>query len=165
MALSTRESPKSVRAAVLSSRIRMLAGLTSRWITPWPWATARARAKSREGLSWDVLHRVVVVPALDPEVVDGHDARVLELRCGPGLAIEAGHGVVLPAASVLGGEDLEGHPALERELARLVDLPHSSLAEEAQDLEVSELFTRSGRAVWDGADHARSLRDRGSRGP
>ena len=63
-----------------------------------------------EGLPVAEIHRVVAIAALASDVVDAHDARVLEPGGDGGFALEAGQrlGVVL-----LGQDDLEREPTRE----------------------------------------------------
>ena len=84
----------------------------------------------------DQLHGVEVRAVLLAGGVDRHDVGVVQLGRRLGLAAEALHGVggqAQPAA-----EDLEGHLAVERDLARLVDDAHAAAADLADDLEVAE---------------------------
>ena len=68
--------------------------------------------------------------------VDRHDVGVVQLGRRLGLAAEALHR--LGRQSQAGGEHLERHLAVERDLPRLVDDAHAAAAELADDLEIAE---------------------------
>ena len=89
-----------------------------------------------ERLPVDQVHGVEVVAVVLADGVDRDDVGVVQLGRGLGLALEALLG--LGAHAQRGREDLQGHAALERDLAGLVDHAHTATADLAQQLEVAE---------------------------
>ena len=91
-----------------------------------------------EPLALDELHDVIGRLALLADAEDWHDVGVVELRRGPGLALEspAGPGV----AEHLRGQDLERHMPPQRDLLGLVDDAHPAPADLADDAVVAELL-------------------------
>jgi hypothetical protein len=88
-------------------------------------------------LALDVLHGVEVHALFAPDPKDRHDVGVVELAGRLCLIAEA---LQLPRIQ-RGGErqDLEGDPALERQLLRLEDDPHAAPADLADQAEIAEL--------------------------
>ncbi len=86
----------------------------------------------------DVLHDVVVPPVVLADAVDRDDIGVVQPPGGPRLAAEPRQ---------VGGlaQELQGHVAVERLLAGLVDDPHAAPADLADDAEVVEPLRRGGR--------------------
>ena len=82
------------------------------------------------------LHRHVEEAVLLPEVVHGHDVRVVEERRRLRLALEALQGLV--AGVEPGGDRLQGHEAVEDRVPGLVDLAHRPAAELADDLVLAD---------------------------
>jgi hypothetical protein len=68
--------------------------------------------------------------------VHRHDVGVMQLGGGFGFAVEALHGLRRQSESA--AQDLEGHLAIERQLARFIDDPHAAAADLAHDLEVAQ---------------------------
>src|SRR5262249_38839548 len=66
---------------------------------------------------------------------------------GDGLGLEAEAGQRLGAEGLVGGEDLQGHLAAERDLLGEVDLAHAALPELAEDAEVGDVAA-SGVDGW-----------------
>ena len=82
---------------------------------------------------FDILQRQVGLPGLLADLVDLHDAGVLERRHRRGFFAEA---LAVHVAGVGPREDhLEGDDAVQCRLAGLVDDPHAAAAEFAQDFE------------------------------
>ena len=89
-----------------------------------------------EAAALDELHGVVVHAALGADGVDRDDVGVVQAGGGLGLELEP-----LELAGVQGrgeGQDLQGHPAAERDLLGLVDDPHAAAADLAEEAEVAE---------------------------
>ncbi len=85
-----------------------------------------------EGAALDALHRVVeTAVGQAAELVDGHDARVLEAGQHTGLAGEAG---VQLAVGFGQAEQLERHLALEQQVAHQEDRAHATAAQAAEEL-------------------------------
>jgi hypothetical protein len=89
-----------------------------------------------ERASLDVLHREVGDALLLADGVHGDDPGMLQARHGLDLAAKAL--VRARKVQLLGSDQLEGHRAIERLLAREVDHAHAALAEPAQQPEVPE---------------------------
>jgi hypothetical protein len=107
--------------------------LTSRWTTP----RDRQRRLRRQGpraahaalqaLAVHPLHDDVAEAAVLADLVDGDDARVLELGRGARLGQRR-----LARSAVRGPvHELHGHVTVEREMTRLVHAPHAAGADEA----------------------------------
>jgi hypothetical protein len=95
----------------------------------------RAQRTGVDGLAQvrpvEQLHGHVEQPVLLPEVVDGHDVRVVQQGGRLGLALEALERLVAPAE--MDGERLQGDVALENGVVGLVHLAHRAAAELAHD--------------------------------
>jgi hypothetical protein len=76
-----------------------------------------------------------------PEVVNGEDVRVGELRDRSRLALETGER--LGIVGEIGGQNLDGHVAVELGVTGAVDLPHATRAKRRDDLIRSESGTGS----------------------
>ena len=83
-------------------------------------------------LAFEELHDGVGSFTLSPEVVDGEDVRVGELGDRARLALEAGER--LGIVGQIGGEDLDGHVAVELGIPCAVDLAHATGAEVRENL-------------------------------
>ena len=70
------------------------------------------------------------------DLVDGADVGVVDLRGGPRLAQEPP--LLLLGGAALAGEELQGHQAVELQVAGLVDHAHAAAAEALQDLVVRD---------------------------
>ena len=133
----------------------MLPGLRSRWTTPgwWAYSTASATLRIsagglprgeravgqplREALPVDVAHREVVLALVLADLVDRHDAGVVEVAGGLGLGVEP---LDVGLAGELPGQDhLQGHEAVEAHLPGLVDDAHAAAGDLAEDLVVAEV--------------------------
>ena len=74
-------------------------------------------------------------PALAADRMDRHDVRVVQQGRGLGLGLEPLELVrVEPAGQ---GQDLQGDPTAERELLGLIDDPHATAADFAEDPEIA----------------------------
>ena len=93
--------------------------------------------------SLDVLHDDVRRAAVGADFVDGHDVRMVERRRGARLAREARQTLAVAGETLR--EDLDGHGAAERRIARNVDLSHATRPERPDDPVRPERFAR--RAV------------------
>ena len=89
-----------------------------------------------QGRALDQLHRVVVDAVLLARGVDRHDARMVELRCGPRLPVKTPDDLVGKRGPA--GQDLQGHSSIQGELAGLVDDPHAPPSQLVEDLEVAD---------------------------
>ena len=90
-----------------------------------------------EGPAVDELHGVVVHAAITADREDRHDVGVVQLSGGVGLGAEP-----LELAAIEGRrerEHLQGDPAPERDLPRLVDDTHASAADLANQLVIAQL--------------------------
>ena len=74
--------------------------------------------------------------------VDRHDVGVMQLGRRLCLTVEASHRLARQAQA--GGQDLERHLAVERDLPRLVDDAHAATADFPDDLEIAEPSVRNG---------------------
>ena len=104
-------------------------------------------------MALDVLHGVVVYAAVAADGMDVDYVGVVERGGRPGLVLEA-----LEAAGVeCGGEgdDLQGHPAVERGLLGLVDHAHPAAADLAEDAVLAHHSIGSGRGVFSGRPSGR----------
>ena len=128
---------------------RMLAGFTSRWMTPCLCAKSRPRQTSitmvrsfsgsgrrsagimasARSMPVEQLHGDEDRPVRLAQLEDGDDVGVLQPRGGPRLALEAHAGVLV--GQELGADGLERHQAVEDGVARLVDGAHGAAAEDA----------------------------------
>ena len=88
----------------------------------------------------DVFHREVAAPVGGlAEQVDVRDVRMAQGRGGARLPLEPREVVRLHRAAM---EHLDGDVAVEPQVAGEIDLPHAAAAEQAGDLERSELRVR-----------------------
>ena len=97
-----------------------------------------------EAAAGDQLHREVVLALMLADLVDRDDAGVVEQRDGLGLVLEAAELGV--AGEQAGPDHLQGHRAVERDLAGLVDDAHAAAAQLAPDLVIAEVA--DGGAAW-----------------
>jgi hypothetical protein len=108
-----------------------------------------------ETLSFDQLHgdEVVLraVDLTDSDLVHDDDVRVIETRRGLRLLDEAPHPLL--AAGQVGGEHFQRDVAVERGVARAVDLAHSPAADPLDD-PVSPERSAAGQALSIGPGHA-----------
>ena len=126
--------------------MKMLAGLTSRWMTPRLWAYSSPSQISiarsdfprqahflgpsqppLEILPFEVLHRQVRLPLVLAEIVDGDDVLVRQLTGGASLAKE-------PLAHLRvrfdrARDDLDRDDALDQRIEGPVDDTHAALTE------------------------------------
>ena len=87
----------------------------------------RSASRSAEAAARDQLHGEVALAVVLADLVDRHDAGVVEQGDGLGLVLE-------PAQLVVAGQDagpdhLEGHGPVEADLAGLVDDAHAAAAQ------------------------------------
>ncbi len=163
-----RARPKSViLARFVRSSIRILPGLTSRWIKPAAWAACRASATSAtqaatcrglgpvrrgdrftQGPTRDVLHHQVrqTVRRVDHRV-NHHDVIVLEARGMLGLAHQS-----LPVGlfGLVGPEHLESNQPMQRLVPGAIDDPHASaaqLVQQAIGTQPTQVSRRPGRTA------------------
>ena len=157
-----RASEKSVsltRSTPFSSR--MLAGLTSRWISPWAWAAAKPAAvcmpirsdlrdRQRAAVSasrcctrrpGDVLHHQVRQALELLDGVDGDDVLVPDRGGGPGLAREPLAGRA--ADRQLRGQHLDRDDAMQPGIERLEHDAHAAAADFLQHLVVIDAAERA----------------------
>jgi hypothetical protein len=78
-------------------------------------------------LEHEKVHAVLV-----PDIVQGADVRMAQLRDRFGFAVESRAEGFVPGQ--IRGQDLDGHRALEAGVAGLVDLAHAALAQRRDDL-------------------------------
>jgi hypothetical protein len=88
-----------------------------------------------ERLAVDELHRVVMHPTLASDGVDRHDVRVVQERRGLGLGLEP---LELTGVEPTGkGQYLERDTPVQRELFGLVNDPHATATDFADDPEIA----------------------------
>src|SRR5881394_3686567 len=75
-------------------------------------------------LTVDELHDDVIEPGVVADIVDGADARVIELRREPRFDVESPARVRIAAHG--GAYDLDGHYSPEAGVARSIDLAHAA---------------------------------------
>jgi hypothetical protein len=81
----------------------------------------------RERLALEQLHDQKVVSVVLPDVVEGTDVRMVQLRDRSRLALETD--AQLFVAGEFGRKDLDRDAAIEARIARAIDLAHSAGAE------------------------------------
>jgi hypothetical protein len=81
-----------------------------------------------------------------PRVVGNDDVGVLELADRFDFALETGRGPFV--AEPVGGQQLDGHPAVEVRLPRLVDRAHSPFAKLGHQLITVQLWQRPRGRRW-----------------
>jgi len=107
LSFSSLAMPKSASSAQLGEGIRILAGLISRWITPWEcayvsalstWPISRsdsircdrlAEHVAQRDATIDILHNKVQQAIMLAEIIDWEDIVMLERGNGTGLTLEA----------------------------------------------------------------------------
>jgi len=94
-------------------------------------------------LARDELHRIVPQIAVLADLEDRHDVGVVQLRRRARLAAEPLHRRAVPRP--LRRQDLERHPAAERDLLGLVDHSHTASPHLAEDPIVAHLLGQPGR--------------------
>ena len=90
-----------------------------------------------EALPLDEAHREVMLALVLADLVDRHDARVVEVGRGLGLGVEA---LDVGVVGELAGQDhLQGDGAVEAHLPGLEDDAHAAAGDLADDLVVAEV--------------------------
>ena len=140
---------------------RMLPGFRSRWITPRWWAYSIASAtftissaasrggsgpsarRWREALPLDEAHAEVMLALVLADLVDRHDAGMVEVGGGLGLGVEP---LDVGLVGELAGEDhLERDGPIQADLPGLEDDAHAAAGDLADDLVVAEVADAGGR--------------------
>ena len=104
---------------------------------------AGRRRPLRQALALDEPHAEVMLPVVLADLVDRHDAGMVEVGGGLGLGVEP---LDVGVVGELAGEDhLEGHGAVQADLPRLVDDPHAAAGDLAEQLVVAEAPGMPGR--------------------
>ena len=152
---STLAKPKSSTFTTPSGVILMFAGFRSRWTTPRSCAYSSAsmicfeiatRLVERDWSSLDAIRQRRSFDEREDQParvfgvhdsVNVSDVGMVERSQNLGFALEASHAVGI--AQERRGQDFERDVALERRVARAVDLAHAALAEQGEDFVVTEL--------------------------
>ena len=141
--------PKSSTFTVPSGRSFTFAGLRSRWTIPCSWAASSASAICRaigmasltgigpsrnaigERRTLDELQHERLKSIGFFEAVNRRDVRMIERGEDLRFALEAREPLLIEGEAV--GQDLERDVALERRVARAIDLAHTARAERGQN--------------------------------
>ncbi len=95
-----------------------------------------------EAFSFDEAHREIVLALVLPDLVDRHDARMIEFGGSLGFDIKAADGIVVGELACQ--DHLQGDLAVEAHLTRLEDDAHAAACELADDFVVAEVAN----AIW-----------------
>ncbi len=100
------------------------------------WRQRPAGQPLGQAIPFDEAHRVVMTALVLAELENRHDARMLQLGGGRGLGVEAFD--VLRAGETAAEDHLQGHHAVEPDLAGLEDDAHAAASDLLDQLVVAE---------------------------